>query len=76
MLSQEHRNTAAPDILGPDTTLPSLVTVQKLNQQATATLSEIVRKGSSGDKTGYGYDRAEVAAARELLDRDKQFMER
>ncbi|KAH0558807.1 hypothetical protein GP486_004552 [Trichoglossum hirsutum] len=54
----------------------SLATVQKLNQLATAKLSEIVRKSSAGDWAEYGYGRAEVIAARELLDRDKQPMER
>jgi hypothetical protein len=53
-----------------------LTTVQKLNQLATAKLSEIVRKSSARDKAGYGYGQAEVIAARELLDRDKQFVER
>jgi hypothetical protein len=56
--------------------MPSLVTIQKLNQQATAMLSEIVRKSSPDDKTGYNYDQAEVIAAGELLDKDKQFVER
>ncbi|KAI9781969.1 MAG: hypothetical protein M1839_005562 [Geoglossum umbratile] len=76
LLSQEPKNASASGISGLDGTQPSLITVQKLNQQATAKLSEIVRKSSHGDKTGYSYDQAEVIAARELLDRDKHIVER
>ncbi|KAI9772248.1 MAG: hypothetical protein M1840_000997 [Geoglossum simile] len=76
LFSREHRNTSVLGISGLDSTVTSSVTVQKLNQQATAILSEIVRKSSLCDKTRYSYDRAEVIAARELLDKDKQFVER
>jgi len=51
---------------------PTLETIQKLNQQATAKLAEIVRRSSAGEKGWDGYEQAEVIAARELLDRDEQ----
>ncbi|KAH0541938.1 hypothetical protein FGG08_003658 [Glutinoglossum americanum] len=77
LLSQKYKNTSASDISGPDgTAQPSLTTIQRLNQQATAKLSEIVRKSSTGDKAWDGYAQAEVIAARELLGRDEQFAER
>ena len=76
LISRKRENTPALGASGLDSTQPSLATVQKLNQQATAKLSEVVRKSFPGDKAGYSYDQAEVIAARELLDRDKQFVER
>lgn len=47
--------------------LPSQATVEKLNELATAKLSEIVRRFSAGESHWSGYDREEIAAARELL---------
>ena len=49
---------------------PSLSTVQKLNELATAKLAEIVRKHSTGAEEWKGYEESEIIAARELLDRD------
>jgi len=49
---------------------PSLKTVEKLNEAATAKLSEIVRRSKSGEKSWDGYSEAELIAAQELLNRD------
>ncbi|KAI9755423.1 MAG: hypothetical protein M4579_004280 [Chaenotheca gracillima] len=43
--------------------------LEKLNELATSKLATIVRKSSAGEKGWTGYDRGEVIAARELLDR-------
>jgi hypothetical protein len=48
--------------------LPDIKTVERLNETATAKLSEIVRRNSSGESGWEGYDRAEVIAAKALLD--------
>lgn len=50
--------------------LPSLETVQKLNELATMKLAEIIRKASTVTVGWEGYSEAEVIAARELLNRD------
>jgi hypothetical protein len=55
---------------GPTTGAPSKEKVEKLNELATLRLAEIVRRSSSGEKGWDGYDKAEIIAARELLDRD------
>ncbi|SMQ52143.1 unnamed protein product [Zymoseptoria tritici ST99CH_3D7] len=47
--------------------LPTLQSVTKLNEIATAKLAEIIRRSSSGEKDWDGYNAAEVAAARTLL---------
>jgi len=53
-----------------DFPIPTLQTMQKLKELATKHLAEIVRK-HNGKVSGWeGYDDAEVAAARALLDRD------
>ena len=51
---------------------PSLKTVEKLNEAATAKLGEIVRRSKSGEKNWDGYSEAELIAAQELLNRDAQ----
>lgn len=51
---------------------PALKTTEKLNEVATAKLSEIVRRSKSGDKAWNGYSEAELIAAHELLSRDAQ----
>ncbi|KAL6706925.1 Inositol phosphatase SIW14 [Coniothyrium glycines] len=53
-----------------DVPIPSIETVRRLEEIATAKLAEIVRQYKSGNKGWQGYDAAEVIAARELLDRD------
>jgi hypothetical protein len=51
---------------------PTLKTTEKLNEAATAKLSEIIRRSKSGDKAWDGYSEAELIAAHELLSRDAQ----
>lgn len=48
--------------------LPDLKTVERLNETATAKLSEIVRKSVNGEPGWGGYEQAEVIAAKALLD--------
>jgi hypothetical protein len=48
--------------------LPDLKTVERLNETATAKLSEIVRCNVSGESGWGGYEKAEVIAAKALLD--------
>lgn len=51
---------------------PKLESVKKLEELATTKLALIIRNYSSG-KTGWtGYDEAEIIAARELLDKERQ----
>lgn len=49
---------------------PDKDTVKRLNEVATAKLSEIVRRSAGGEAGWQGYDEAEVIAAKELLNRD------
>jgi hypothetical protein len=49
----------------PDTTV-----IERLNELATAKLSEIVRRSTARERGWRGYDNFEVAAARELLSDD------
>ena len=55
---------------------PSRQEVEKLNELATAKLGEIVRKSSTGEQGWTGFDEGEVIAARELLDRHANKVER
>ncbi|KAL0466780.1 hypothetical protein QR685DRAFT_449820 [Neurospora intermedia] len=48
-------------------TLPDSKTIERLDELATAKLSEIVRHSTLKDRGWRGYDEREVAAARELL---------
>jgi len=64
------------DPLTGDLAPPSIDTVKKLDQLATSKLGEIVRRGSVGEKGWDGYSEAELQAARELLDRDTQKIQR
>jgi len=50
--------------------MPDLKAVERLHETATAKLSEIVRRSAAGEAGWEGYDKAEVIAARELLNRD------
>jgi ER membrane protein complex subunit 2 len=56
--------------------LPSLATVQKLDEIATKKLGEIIRRSASGEKGWDGFYRSELIAARELLDRDTKDVQR
>lgn len=44
--------------------------VERLNETATAKLSEIVRKNIAREAGWEGYDNAEIIAAKELINRD------
>ena len=52
-------------------TLPEQSKVEKLNQVATGKLAEIVRRNTAGDAQWQGYDAAEIAAAKELVEKAK-----
>jgi ER membrane protein complex subunit 2 len=73
--SKKGQHTSSDPIAG-DLAPPSVESVKKLNELATAKLAEIVRKASAGDQGWDGYNEAEVKAARELIDRDTQKIER
>ncbi|CZR57889.1 uncharacterized protein PAC_07778 [Phialocephala subalpina] len=49
---------------------PDSKTVERLNETATAKLTEIVRLSTRGDAAWGGYDKAELIAAKALLDTD------
>jgi hypothetical protein len=55
---------------------PSVASVEKLRELSTKKLSEIVRRSMGGERGWDGYDQAELIAARELLDRDTQSVQR
>jgi hypothetical protein len=55
---------------------PSVASVEKLRELSTKKLSEIVRRSMGGERGWDGYDQAELIAARELLDRDAQSVQR
>lgn len=44
--------------------------MERLNETATAKLSEIVRKSTAREAGWEGYDNAEIIAAKELLNRE------
>ncbi|KAK4104040.1 TPR-like protein [Parathielavia hyrcaniae] len=52
-------------------TLPDTNTIERLNELATAKLSDIVRHSASHDRGWRGYSEAEIAAARDLLGEDR-----
>jgi hypothetical protein len=51
---------------------PDLKTVERLNETATAKLSEIVRRSVGGEAGWEGYDKAELIAAKALLNSDAE----
>ncbi|TID27497.1 Peroxisome biosynthesis protein [Venturia nashicola] len=55
-----------------DLPLPSVKSVEKLNEVATVKLAEIVRRSAAKERGWDGYDEAEMIAARALLDKDDQ----
>ncbi|KAI0408177.1 tetratricopeptide [Xylaria palmicola] len=48
--------------------VPAASTLRALDEKATEKLAEIVRRNTAGERDWQGYDRAEVAATRELLE--------
>ena len=75
-LSKTSKPASASSDLAGDLAPPSLATVQKLNELATAKLADILRKTAVSEKGWDGYEQAELIAARELLDRDTQSIQR
>ncbi|KAI5272557.1 hypothetical protein E4T47_04142 [Aureobasidium subglaciale] len=55
---------------------PSLASVEKLRELSTKKLSEIVRRSMGGERGWDGYEQAELIAAKELLNRDTQSVQR
>lgn len=56
--------------------MPDTSTIERLNELATAKLSEIVRRSAAHERGWRGYSEAEVAAARELIAEDATAIER
>ena len=65
-LVKESSKPAKPSEEG-EFALPDARTTERLNELATAKLSEIVRRSAAQEVGWRGYDQLEVAAARELL---------
>ncbi|KAF2405572.1 tetratricopeptide repeat domain-containing protein [Trichodelitschia bisporula] len=59
-----------------DLPLPSVQIVERLNEKSTERLANIVRRNAAAERGWDGYDRAEVIAARELLNREEKHVER
>jgi hypothetical protein len=56
--------------------LPDTSTIERLNELATAKLSEIVRRSAAHERGWRGYSEADIAAARELLGEDASATQR
>ncbi|KAI0123108.1 tetratricopeptide [Xylariales sp. AK1849] len=50
--------------------LPDSITLQNLDELATRKLAEITRRFTAGERGWQGYDEAEIAAAKDLLEKD------
>lgn len=50
---------------------PARGTLEKLDEKATEKLAEIVRRNGAKEKGWCGYEEAEVAAARDLLSKER-----
>ncbi|KAK2028501.1 tetratricopeptide [Colletotrichum zoysiae] len=50
--------------------IPDVTTLQKLNELATQKLADIVRRNGAQERLWQGYDKSEVAAARDLLSKE------
>ncbi|EME80009.1 uncharacterized protein MYCFIDRAFT_204417 [Pseudocercospora fijiensis CIRAD86] len=70
------KNVQSTTLADGELALPKVESVRKLNQVATAKLAEIVRRVGAGEKGWDGYSEAEIAAAKELLARETQKIER
>ena len=53
---------------GNENPVPSIERIEKLSQLAIARIAEIIRRSNGGDVDFSGYNGAEIAAAKELLD--------
>ena len=76
LASSKKSQQASSDPLTGDLAPPTVASVTKLNEMATAKLAEIVRRCSSEDRQYDGYSESEIKAARELLDKDAQKIQR
>lgn len=65
----------AADVSG-DLAPPPPPALESLSELATSKLAEIVRRGTAGETGWDGYDEAELIAAKELLNRDTQKLQR
>ncbi|KAH9910019.1 tetratricopeptide [Xylariomycetidae sp. FL2044] len=70
LLEEPQQSSKQVDADGSST--PSLSTIKKLDEAATEKLVEIVRRYSAGEKGWQGYDAAEIAAVRALLEEDSE----
>ncbi|EMC91226.1 hypothetical protein BAUCODRAFT_318893 [Baudoinia panamericana UAMH 10762] len=68
--------TASSDLVAGDLAPPKVATVYKLNELATAKLAEIVRRSSAEEKGWDGYSGAELKAAKAMIEKDTQKIER
>ncbi|ORY71993.1 uncharacterized protein BCR38DRAFT_454359 [Pseudomassariella vexata] len=68
LLSDTKKSTKLPESGG--LSLPDAATLRKLDGLATEKLGEITRRFSAGERGWQGYDEAEIAAARELLEKE------
>lgn len=75
ILNKAQRGSSGLDSAG-GLIAPPLPAVESLNELATSKLGEIVRRGAAKQTDWDGYDPAELIAARELLDRDTQQIQR
>lgn len=76
LASSKNSLQTSPDPVTGELAPPSIASVTKLNELATSKLAEIVRKSASGDKDWNGYNAAEITAARELVEKDAQKVQR
>lgn len=76
LASSKKSQPASSDPVTGELAPPSMAAVTKLNEVATAKLAEIVRRSASGDKGWDGYNQAETIAARELIEKDAQKLQR
>ncbi|KAK9773820.1 hypothetical protein AB5N19_13885 [Seiridium cardinale] len=68
LLSEPQKTTKQSDDDGLSS--PDAATLRQLDELATGKLAEITRKFSAGERGWQGYDEAEIAAAKELLEKD------
>lgn len=74
--STKKSQQVATDPVNGELAPPKVESVRKLNEVATAKLAEIVRRVGAGEKGWDGYNEAEIAAARALLEGETQKIER
>ncbi|KAI1261250.1 tetratricopeptide [Xylariaceae sp. FL1019] len=67
-LLNESSSKMAKQMESDEWSLPDSRTLQKLDEFATDKLAEIVRRNAAGERDWQGYNKAEITAARELLD--------